>query len=163
MRRLDRKGVFFQQRSVSETSLLRSIYANKSHQLAAADNNLFADQRRIDFVIAAADLGCTEIFTLESQGALIAGLVTLRDAGVRRFYTIYYDLAWADWSPGTALVFEVTRRSLAEGLACDYLTGHQHHKHRFAMGSMGLLRIDASPEQLRSSLQRMAKGLSVAA
>ena len=163
MRRLDAKGVTFQQHSGSETPLLRTIYTNKARQLKETENNLFADQRRIDFMIATAALGRTEIFTLESEGALIAGLVTLLDAGVRRFYTIYYDLAWARWSPGTALMFEVTRRSLAEGLSCDYMTGRQNHKHRFATGSARLLRVDASSEQLHWSVERLAAGQAMAA
>lgn len=163
VRRLQAKGVTFEQHSGSETSLLRTIYTNKARQLGGTENNLFADQRRIDFMIAAADLGRTEIFTLESEGALIAGLVTLRDASVRRFYTIYYDLAWSHWSPGTALMFEVTRHSLAEGLSCDYMTGRQNHKHRFATGTVRLLRVDASPKQLHSSLGRLAADQAMAA
>jgi len=164
MRRLEAKGVNLQQQAGTESSLLRAIYSNKARQLEGTENNLFADERRIDFMIAAAtELGGTEVFTLESEGAMIAGLVTFRDRDVRRFYTIYYDLAWADWSPGTVLTFEVTRQSLAEGLSCDYMTGRQNHKHRFATGSVPLLRVDASPEQLHAAMERLARGVSLAA
>jgi CelD/BcsL family acetyltransferase involved in cellulose biosynthesis len=163
LRKLEGKGVTLHQHSGSETSLLRAIYSNKARQLEGADNNLFADERRIDFMVTAAGLGSTEIFTIESDGAMIAGLVILRDGDVRRFYTIYYDLAWADWSPGTALTFEVTRQSLAEGLSCDYMTGRQNHKHRFATGSVRLLRVDASPEQLHAGVSRLATSLTMAA
>ncbi len=157
LRRLERKGVVIREYDGHETRLLRAIYEAKARQLNGNANNLFADRRRIEFMIAAAtEQPCSfTTFTLESEGALLAGLVTLRDRGARRFYTIYYDRAWSQWSPGTALVFEVTRRSLAEGLACDYMTGTQSHKSRFATGSVALSRVDASPAQLAAALSRM--------
>jgi hypothetical protein len=93
-------------------------------------DNLFVDPRRVEFVLRA------------------AALVTLRDGRVSRFYTTWFDDAWAHYSPGTALLFEVTRRSLAEGLDCDYMTGTQSQKLRFRIGSIPLFRAEASAEQL---------------
>ncbi len=156
LRRLERKGVEMREYAGDETGVLRAVYDAKAHQLNGSGNNLFADRRRIDFIIAAAAEQPTafDTFTLQSEGALVAGLVTFRDRGARRFYTIYYDQAWAQWSPGTALVFEVTRRSLAEGFACDYMTGTQSHKSRFATGAVALSRVDASPAQLATALSR---------
>ncbi|MBV9608490.1 MAG: hypothetical protein JO187_02940, partial [Acidobacteria bacterium] len=79
MRRLDAKGVSFHQHPGSETSFLRAIYTNKARQLEGTANNLFVDKERIDFMVAAAEMGSTDVFTLESDGAMIAGLVTFRD------------------------------------------------------------------------------------
>ncbi len=156
LRRLERKGVVIREYYGHETRLLRSIYEAKARQLNGNANNLFADRRRIDFMLVAAteQPSSFTIFTLESEGAPLAGLVTLRDRHVRRLYTIYYDHAWSHWSPGTALIFEVTRRSLAEGLVCDYMTGMQSHKSRFATGSVALSRVDATPAQLAAALTR---------
>ncbi len=154
--RLERKGIAIRGHSGENTGLLRAVYEAKAHQLNGDADNLFADRRRIDFMIAAAAEmpSSFELFTLESEGASLAGLVTLRDRGVRRFYTIYYDHAWSHWSPGTTLLFEVTRRSLAAGLSCDYMTGTQSHKSRFATGSVPLSRVDASRAQLAAALLR---------
>jgi CelD/BcsL family acetyltransferase involved in cellulose biosynthesis len=104
-----------------------------------------------------------EVFTLERSGALIAALVTFIDrrrsgspasadlapAGVvRRFYTVYFDTAWAKSSPGHALVYEVARQSLAEGLDCDFMTGEQPYKMRLATSSAPLFHLEASVETL---------------
>jgi CelD/BcsL family acetyltransferase involved in cellulose biosynthesis len=155
LRRLQRKGVVMRQYTGRDPGLLRAIYEAKARQLNGDSNNLFADPRRIEFmIVAAAQMpSWFEIFTLESEGALLGGLVTLRDRNIRRFYTIYYDHAWSHWSPGTTLLFEVTRRSLADGLICDYMTGTQWHKSRFATGSVSLSRVDASPAQLAAALK----------
>jgi CelD/BcsL family acetyltransferase involved in cellulose biosynthesis len=89
-----------------------------------------------------------EIFTLEKQGLLIAGLVTFRDGPYRRFYTIYFNPAWARFSPGQALLYEATAQSLSEGLSCDYMTGEYAYKLRLANSSKRLLRLDVSAQEL---------------
>jgi CelD/BcsL family acetyltransferase involved in cellulose biosynthesis len=165
LRRLARAGVEVQTRGGGESALVREIYEAKARQLAATPGNLFADRRRIDFMaaIAAAEPGC-EIFTLEAAGALVAALVTFRDElhSVRRFYTVYYDHAWAHQSPGVALLFEVTRRSLEQGLDCDYLTGEQPHKTRFATHLAPLFRVEAKAAEL-ARISRPAPALQLAA
>ena len=147
LRRLARAGVEVRTHSGAESALVRHIYEAKARQFAGMPGNLFADRMRIDFMvaIAAAEGGC-EIFTLETAGALVASLVTFRDEPhhVRRFYTVYYDRVWAHSSPGVALIYEVTRRSLAQGLDCDYLTGEQPHKTRFATHLAPLFRVQAA-------------------
>src|SRR5262249_11531800 len=51
-------------------------------------------------------------------------------------------------SPALSLIYEVTRRSLAAGLDCDYMTGEQPYKMRLATASNPLYRLQATPEQL---------------
>ncbi|MGH9524902.1 MAG: GNAT family N-acetyltransferase [Terriglobales bacterium] len=150
LRRLSRGGVSFHERT-PEPALLRAIYEAKAAQVVDTGENLFTEPARRDFLIAAAALGGCDVFTFETAGALVAALVTFRDGEVRRFYTIYYDRAWAHYSPGVALLFEVTRRTLAAGLDCDYMTGEQPHKVRFATSSVPLYRVSASAAELADS------------
>jgi CelD/BcsL family acetyltransferase involved in cellulose biosynthesis len=93
------------------------------------------------------ELRC-EIFTMESSGVLAAALVTFIDRKTRRFYTVYFDPAWAKSSPGHALVYEVSRRSLAAGLDCDFMTGEAPYKTRLATSAVPLYQVEASPEML---------------
>lgn len=147
VRRLERVGVKLKRADGSATELLHGIYLRKAVQFGS--DNLFLDRQRVEFLLRAAALAPTavDVFTLEA-GEMIAALVTLRDGAVRRFYTTWFDDAWSHYSPGTALLFEVTRRSLAEGLNCDYMTGSQPHKRRFATRSVPLFRAEASAEEL---------------
>lgn len=146
VRRLLRDGAHLRQFSGASSGLVRWIYQRKAEQ-SADTPNLFTDPLRVDFMVEAAAINpaACEIFTLENRGGIIAALITFRDDLVRRFYTIYYDHAWARISPGIALLYEVTRLSLADGLDCDYMTGEQPHKTRFATSSTQLLRVSASP------------------
>lgn len=148
VRKLTRAGVTSHVYRGSETALVRTIYEKKSQQAMGGMSNLFADETRRDFLIAACGLGTCDVFTLETAGSLVAALVTFRDGVVRRFYTTYYDYAWAHFSPGVALLYEVTRNSLTQGLDCDYMTGEQPHKMRFATSSVPLFRVDANATQL---------------
>jgi CelD/BcsL family acetyltransferase involved in cellulose biosynthesis len=165
LRRLARAGVNVRTHAGTESALVRHVYQAKARQFEGAEGNLFADPSRIDFMvaIAAADAGC-EIFTLESPGVLVAALVTFRDEphDVRRFYTVYYDHGWAHHSPGMALIYEVTRRSLEQGLDCDYLTGEQPHKTRFATHLAPLFRVEAEVSDL-ARISRAAPALQWAA
>lgn len=151
LRRLSRAGVTFREHSGGNCALMRTIYDAKATQVLETGENLFADPARRDFLIAAASLGGCDVFTFETAGALVAALVTFRDEQVRRFYTTYYDHSWAHFSPGVALLFEVTRRTLADGLDCDYMTGEQPHKIRFATSSVPLYRASASAADLATS------------
>jgi hypothetical protein len=148
--RLQRAGVELRAHDGRETALVRRIYEAKAAQpLAGREGNLFSDHARIDFMIAVAALDSRcEIFTLETAGTLVGALVTFRDGLVRRFYTVYFHRDWAHYSPGTALMFEVSRRSLEQGLDCDYLTGEQPHKTRFATHLKPLFRVDAEARDL---------------
>jgi CelD/BcsL family acetyltransferase involved in cellulose biosynthesis len=147
VRRLERKAAELKHYDGSAAELLRDIYHRKAAQ---SGGNLFADRRRVEFILQALALApaAVDVFTFETANALIAALVTLRDGRFRRFYTTWFDRAWAHDSPGTALLFEVTRQSLAEGLNCDYMTGTQPQKQRFATSSVSLFRVEASAEQL---------------
>jgi CelD/BcsL family acetyltransferase involved in cellulose biosynthesis len=154
-RRLTRAGVEMRRYCGRESHLLRRIYTLKAEQ-CTREPNLFQDFARVEFIVAAAGLapdGC-DIFTLESGSRLVAALVTFRDGSVRRFYTTYFDSAWATYSPGTVLLYKATAISLAEGLDCDYMTGEQPHKLRFATDMVPLYRVECSAETLAGVAQR---------
>jgi CelD/BcsL family acetyltransferase involved in cellulose biosynthesis len=142
-RRLAKQRVELQQFFGDQESLIRWIYQRKGEQFVGSAVDIFSDPARIDFMVRAAaiDPAKFEIFAFTSAAGVIAALVTLRDDHVRRFYTVWFDQAWAQYSPGTVLVFAITERSLAEGLDCDYMTGEQHHKIRFATSMTRLFRV----------------------
>ncbi len=150
LRRLERQGVHFQRYPGTEPGLARWILQQKAKQLWAQPDNLFSDPVRIEFLAAALALDplAAEIFTLEHATGIASALITLRDANVRRFYNTYHDERWSKLSPGIALLYETTWLSLAEGLDCDYMTGTQSHKMRFAESAIPLYRIDASPAEV---------------
>ena len=132
-----------------QEQLIRWIYQRKAEQFEGSSQDIFSDPRRIEFIVRAASIDPTkfEIFAFTMRGIantpgdVIAALVTLRDGNVRRFYTVWFDQAWAQYSPGTVLVFAITQRSLAEGLDCDYMTGEQPHKIRLATGMTRLFKL----------------------
>ena len=78
----------------------------------------------------------------------MSALVTFRDRHVRRFYTVFYDQAFADYSPGNILLFEICRRTLEESMDCDMMTGEQPYKQRLATSAVPLYRVQASAETL---------------
>jgi len=145
-RRLRRAGMEVKRHQGTDSELVRLIYERKSQQPHAT---LFTDPQRRDFMvaIAAAETSC-EIFTLEKENEIVAAVVTLREESVRRTYTVYFDTRWAKDSPGHALVYEVTRLTLAEGLNCDYMTGEYPYKNRLATGMLPLYRAEATAEEL---------------
>ncbi len=151
MRRLQKQGAVQCMFCGSESDVVRHLYDCKRTHFADDQNgNVFLDERRCEFMVAAAAMvgPACEIFTLEKQGLLIAGLVTFRDGPVRRFYTIYFNPAWARFSPGQALLYEATAQSLSEGLSCDYMTGEYAYKLRLANSSKRLLRLDVTAQEL---------------
>ena len=151
MRLLKKEGVVLRRFSGHDSHVVRQLYECKRTQFAPEENtNLFLDLRRCEFMVAAAAMEGTacEIYTLEKISSLVAGLVTFRDGDFRRFYTTYFNPEWARYSPGQALLYEVTAQSLADGMSCDYMTGEYPYKLRLANASQPLLRIDLSAEQL---------------
>lgn len=146
-RKILRQGVEFRHDAQPSADLLRIIYQLKAAQLPA---NLFRDASRINFLVEAAAAGPApcEVYSLTQGATLVAALVTFRDGGTRRFYTIFYDHSWARYSPGMVLLFEATRLSLEEGLNCDYMTGEQSHKSRLATSQVPLFRVECSRELL---------------
>jgi CelD/BcsL family acetyltransferase involved in cellulose biosynthesis len=151
MRRLQKQGAVQRCFIGSESEAVRHIYECKRTHFADDQNgNVFIDQRRCEFMVAAAAMAgpACEIYTLEKDTLLIAGIVTFRDGPVRRFYTIYFNPEWARYSPGQALLYEITARSLGDGLSCDYMTGEYAYKLRLANASKPLLRLDVSAKQL---------------
>jgi CelD/BcsL family acetyltransferase involved in cellulose biosynthesis len=147
LRRLERLG--FERRSYNGASsqLLHSIFAGKAAQLSVS---LFHDPARIEFLVSAASQmpEVFEIFTLENGSKLAAAVVTLLDRGWRRFYTGWFAPEYEKHSPALALIYKITRQSLAAGLDCDYMTGEQPYKMRLATSSVPLYKVRAGAEQL---------------
>lgn len=151
MRRLNKVGVTLHSYSGENTAVVRRVYEGKRNHFAADVDNLFVDQRRCDFMLAAAGVvaAACEVFTLETEsGTLAAALVSFRDGGIRRCYTIYFHPDWAHYSPGMALLYEVTAQSLAAGLSCDYMTGEYAYKLRLANASRQLFKVEISAQEL---------------
>ncbi len=150
LRRMDRLGFVLRKHPGDYPGLLRFIYQKKAAQSASS---LFHDPLRVEFMVNAAAMlpGLFEIFTLEDDASIAAALVTLHDAGCRRFYTGWFAPELEKHSPALSLIYEVTRQSLEAGLDCDYMTGEQDYKIRLATGSVPLYRLQASAEQLAAA------------
>lgn len=148
LRKLERMGLSVRQYS-GESPVVRCIYEWRAQR--SLEGELFHDPRRVEFMIAACreEGSRCEVFTLEHGSTLAAALVTFRDGAFRRFYTIYYDHAWGRYSPGISLMFEISRRSLEEGLSFDLMTGEQAYKTRIAQTEQDLFRVNASATELR--------------
>ncbi|HYX54054.1 MAG TPA: GNAT family N-acetyltransferase [Candidatus Limnocylindrales bacterium] len=164
LRRLERLGFELKHYSGDASRLIRTIYQRKAEQ---DRNSLFTDPLRVEFMVNAALLApeAMDVFTLEWGSELGAALVTLREPQTRRFYTCWFDGASptiAKHSPSLSLIHEVTRRSLEEGLDCDYMTGEQPYKLRLATDSVPLFRARASAEQLELLAESRTAGLRVA-
>lgn len=147
LRLLARLGFDIKTYRGNNARLLRSIYERKAAQ---DPSSLFRDPLRIKFLMNAGLLnpGAFEIFTLECGPRMAAALVTLRDRDMRRFYTAWFDPELRKFSPGLTLIYEVTCRSLAAGMDCDYMTGEQPYKLRLATASVPLYRLRATWQQL---------------
>jgi CelD/BcsL family acetyltransferase involved in cellulose biosynthesis len=150
MRRLLALGAAFARYRGDSTALLRWVYARKAEQFAGASVDIFSDplRQRCMVDIAAATAERCDVFSIEVGSAIIAALVTFRDAGVRRFYTIWHDSRWEEYSPGIVLLLHACHESLREGLDVDFLTGEQPHKARFATSRVQLYRFRAAVEPL---------------
>jgi CelD/BcsL family acetyltransferase involved in cellulose biosynthesis len=147
LRRMERLGFEARTYNGENAQLLQAIYAGKAAQ---HPSSLFHDSARIEFLINAAALipEVFEIFTLEKDHFMAAAVVTLLDRNCRRFYTGWFAPEYEKHSPALALIYEITRQSLAAGLDCDYMTGEQPYKMRLATSSVPLYRVHATPEQL---------------
>jgi len=147
LRRMERLGFELRSYDGANPYLLRSIYTGKAEQ---SESSLFHDPARIEFLVSAAGLlpDVFEIFTLENGAQRAAAVVTLRDNKSRRFYTGWFAPEYQKHSPALALIFEITRQSLAQGLDCDYMTGEQPYKMRLATYSVPLYKVLATAEQL---------------
>jgi CelD/BcsL family acetyltransferase involved in cellulose biosynthesis len=156
LRRLAERRVELRRYDGSARDLIAWVYRAKSNQLAEDDSNLFREPRRRAFMMAACalDPAACELFTWEASGLPLAALLTFRDREVRRFYTVWFDSRWAQFSPGTALIYRVTLDALQAGLDCDYLTGEQPHKLRFATSFAMLYRVHVDAGRLASAVQR---------
>lgn len=152
LRRLFGAGVVVNVHNGNDERLVRHIYESKSRQTGT--ENLFRDKLRIEFMVEIARLEASrcEIFTFERDSELVAALVTFRDDQWRRCYTVYYNHLWARYSPGMKLLFEVARRSVADGISVDLMTGEQPYKMRIATAVQPLFRIEASAEKLRQAV-----------
>lgn len=161
LRRIERLGFELKTYDGSQQKLLQTIYQHKAEQ---EPESLFLDPLRREFMARAAmlDPHRVEIFTLEDGSRLGAALVTLLDPGVRRFYTCWFSAEISKHSPALSLIYEVTKRSLADGLSCDYMTGEQGYKLRLATGAVQLFRLHATAEDLALLADPSAQELKVA-
>lgn len=155
LRKLERNGAELKQYTGRDSRLVRWIYERKAQQPTGAWPNVFADPARIDFMVAWCAMAGSqcEIFCFEAGSEIVSALVTFLDyssAAARRFYTVYFDPRWEKFSPGTVLVYEVARRTLAEGLDADFMTGEQPHKLRMATASMPLYSVSAEAAAMRA-------------
>lgn len=163
-RRIRKQGVELRRHSGTNRALVSVIYDLKATQDVAG--NLFTDPLRRELMVAIAgqsEAPC-EIFTYETPGTLVAALLTFRDRSVRRCYTTYFDRAWANYSPGQVLLFDVVAASLEEGLSCDFMTGEYPYKNRIATQMVPLYKMRASSDELRAAARRpLPEHLPVAA
>jgi CelD/BcsL family acetyltransferase involved in cellulose biosynthesis len=151
IRRLCKLGVEFHSTSGHDSDLVRRIYDCKRTQFGAGgSDNVFLDPLRCEFMVAAAAMEgeACEVYTLQKQDSLVAGIVTFNDDDTRRFYTTYFNPEWAHYSPGQALLYEASARTLAQGFDCDYMTGEYPYKLRLANASHSLFRVDVSALRL---------------
>jgi CelD/BcsL family acetyltransferase involved in cellulose biosynthesis len=151
IRRLCKLGVDFHSTSGHDSDLVRRIYDCKRTQFGSGGSvNVFLDPLRCEFMVAAAAMEgeACQVYTLQKRDALVAGIVSFNDGDARRFYTTYFNPEWAHYSPGQALLYEASGRTLAQGLDCDYMTGEYSYKLRLANASHPLFRVDTSAEQL---------------
>jgi CelD/BcsL family acetyltransferase involved in cellulose biosynthesis len=170
VRRLHREGARLIRRTGADTSLIRWIYRHKTGQLAGDPANVFADEARVEFMVAicAEEHDRCDVYGFEVGGSLISALITFHDypplgRRVRRYYTTTFDRRWARFSPGIALLYEVARQSLAEGLDVDLQTGEQFHKSRLATRSTPLYRVALTPQQVAVLARTLAAGARAAA
>jgi CelD/BcsL family acetyltransferase involved in cellulose biosynthesis len=149
LRKLERLGLEIRQYS-GQTPVVREIYQRRARE--SASDELFRDPLRVAFMIAVCreEASHCEVFTFEHGGTLAAALVTFRDDDFRRFYTTYYNRAWARYSPGVSLLFEISRRSLEQGLSFDLMTGEQSYKMRIAQSAQDLFEVKATAAELRA-------------
>jgi CelD/BcsL family acetyltransferase involved in cellulose biosynthesis len=147
LRKLERMGLRISQYS-GDSPIVSEIYRLRRVQSTAS--GLFHDPLRGEFMVAVCGVEGSkcEVFALEHGSTLAAALVTFRDAGWRRCYTIFYDYRWARFSPGVSLLFEVARRSLEQGINLDLMTGDQPYKKRVAPGTQELFKVSASASDM---------------
>jgi CelD/BcsL family acetyltransferase involved in cellulose biosynthesis len=150
LHRLENLGAEFHCYDGSVGPLLEWLYRRKAEQFAASALDIFSDpaRRRCMVEVAAASGARCEVFTIELGSRIIAALVSFRDPGVRRFYTVWHELAWERYSPGVTIMFRTAHLSLAAGLDVDFLTGEQPHKTRLANGRVQLYRLHAPVARL---------------
>jgi len=149
LRRLERLGFVLRRHRGDYSGLVRFIYKQKAVQ---DPESLFHDPLRVEFLVQAAALlpDRFEIFTLEDECSIGAVIVTLRDNSCRRFYTGWFAPELEKHSPALSLIYEITRRSLAEGMDCDYMTGEQGYKRRLATSAVQLYRVEATADAMSS-------------
>ncbi len=155
LRKLQRLGFELHQHDGGASDLLHWVYKRKADADSAS---LFRESTRVATLIdALATLAhSVQVVTIERDAIVIAAAVAFRDRGFLRFYTNWYDLEWAHYSPGMLLLFEMTRQALVAGLSCDYLTGEQPYKMRLANRVANLRRVDASTEELWRASEHLA-------
>ena len=170
VRHLFREGARLVHADGTHSALVRWIYQQKAGQLAGNPNNAFADPSRIEFMVemAAQEAARCDAYGFEMGGSIISTLITFLDEipgarAVRRYYTTTFDPRHARLSPGIALLYEVARQSLAEGVDVDFQTGEQFHKSRLATRSTQLYRVALAAEQVAAMSDSLTTTIRAAA
>ncbi len=129
---LERQGVGCEAvREVTERQqLLRQMLQWKQQRMG--EDNILRELEAAWLDEAAAHEFC-ELWRLGNDAAW-AGFLTWRQGHTRYGYLLAHDPARARASPGIMLLYAVLRRTLAEGMRFDFLTGEQGFKMRFATG-----------------------------
>jgi CelD/BcsL family acetyltransferase involved in cellulose biosynthesis len=151
-RRLAREGMRLVRRQSGLKPIAEWVYRRKAEWKGRSEN-LFRDRLRQDFMVELVCSGAVDctVWSYEDIAGEVAGaLVTFRYGCTRHLYTIHHDERWERFSPGRALLFEVTRESLAEGLDVDFMTGEYAYKNRLASAMVPLYRVAATPLQMSS-------------
>ena len=162
VRRLFREGARLVRTDGSHTGLVRWIYEQKAAQLVDDPCNVFVDSTRSEFMVAMAQAEgprC-DVYRFELGGRIVSALITFRDdqpgkRPMRRYYTTLFDHDWRRLSPGIALLYEVARQSLEEGIDVDLQTGEQFHKSRLATRATPLYRVSLSEQQVAGIADRL--------
>lgn len=150
LRRLRLAGAAVGQYRGDARGLLGWLYARKGEQYAGSALDIFSHpaRRACMLEIAARSGALCDVHTVEVGSAVAGALVSFRDAGARRLYTIWHSPAWANFSPGIVLLLTVSHAALQEGLDVDFLTGESPHKTRFTNDRIQLYRLQATAAQL---------------
>jgi CelD/BcsL family acetyltransferase involved in cellulose biosynthesis len=146
---LARENAKLVRRTGFDSQFVKALYESKAAQ---PSGGLFQDRARLKFMVEICRIEgprC-EIFSYEQETRVVAALVTFRDQNFRRFYTTYFDTAYAAYSPGLLLLFDVCRRNLEQGIDSDFMTGDQPFKRRIANATLPLFTVKAGSAHLKA-------------
>jgi CelD/BcsL family acetyltransferase involved in cellulose biosynthesis len=157
-RRIAARGVQLRHRAGTDREFIRDLYMRKAVQTGS----LFSDPLRREFMehICNEEGERCRIFTYETSTNIVAAILTFQHGNTRHFYTVYFDPAWAAFSPGQVLLYEACVQTLAEGLDCDLLTGEYPYKTRLASDLVPLVRLQATAADWQAAIVRRHRSIA---